>query len=215
MRLLLRWLSPSLLGPSAGRGRRGQAPPDPPAPSTPAARLVLLCVAPSCLLLSNFARNSPVAISEFELVSLELQRFWAVSKSDRGKLRADLVSPRPCHRPRAPLSFSNFARNSPAACSNIEFVSLELQRFRAVSKSDHGKLCATFAEVVIAVTLGSLCRSRAPWSGSSVPSGALHTGGPRCAVRCHASRCDSGQAPPPASTTAWSARLLCVQHFRT
>ena len=37
---------------------------------------------------------------------------------------------------------SNFARNSSAACSNIEFVSLELQRFRAVSKNDRGKLCA-------------------------------------------------------------------------
>ena len=77
-------------------------PPDPPAPSTPAARLVLLCVAPSFLLLSNFTRNSPVTISEFELASLELERFWAVFKSDRGKLRADLVSPRLCRHPRAP-----------------------------------------------------------------------------------------------------------------
>ena len=77
-------------------------PPDPPAPSTPAARLVLLCVAPSCLLLSNFARNSPVTISEFELASLELQRFWAVFKSDRGKLRATFVSLVSCHRPWAP-----------------------------------------------------------------------------------------------------------------
>ena len=102
VRLLLRWLSPSLLGPSAGRGRRGQAPPFPPAPYTPAARLVLLCVAPSCLLLSNFARNSPVTISEFELASLELQRFWAVFKSDRGKLRATFVSLGSCHRPWAP-----------------------------------------------------------------------------------------------------------------
>ena len=60
------------------------------------------------------------------------------------------------HRSQAPLSPSNFARNSPVACSNIEFISLELQRFRVVSKNDRGKLCATFAEVVIAVTLGSL-----------------------------------------------------------
>ena len=74
----------------------------PPASFTPAARLVLLCVVPSCLLLSNFARNSPVTISEFELASLELQRFWAVFKSDRGKLCADLVLPRLCRRPRAP-----------------------------------------------------------------------------------------------------------------
>ena len=51
----------------------------------------------------NFARNSPVTISVFELASLELERFWAVFKSDRGKLRADLVLPRLCRRPRAPL----------------------------------------------------------------------------------------------------------------
>ena len=121
VRLLLRWLSPSLLGPSAGRGRRGQAPPDPPAPYTPAARGVL-CVAMRVSATqarprhpraprpgqcgycasSTFARNSPVTISEFELVSLELQRFWAVFKSDRGKLRADFVSPRLCRRARAP-----------------------------------------------------------------------------------------------------------------
>ena len=87
---------------SAAHGHRSQAC-VPPAPFTPAVRLVLLCVAPSCLLLSNFARNSPVTISEFELASLELQRFWAVFKSDRGKLRADLVLPRLCRRPRAPL----------------------------------------------------------------------------------------------------------------
>ena len=107
-------------GPPASRPRRepparrvdslsGQALPPPTGtaaspfgPSTPAARLVLLCVAPSCPLLSNFARNSPVAISEFELVSLELQRFWAVFKSDRGKLRATFVSLGSCHRPWAP-----------------------------------------------------------------------------------------------------------------
>ena len=72
------------------------------------------------------------------------------------------------HRARSRRRPVNFARNSPAACSNIEFISLELQRFRAVSKSDRGKLCATFAGVVIALTLGSLCRSRALWPGSAV-----------------------------------------------
>ena len=51
---------------------------------------------------NTFACNSPVTISVFELASLELQRFWAVFKSDRGKLRADLVLPRLCRRPRAP-----------------------------------------------------------------------------------------------------------------
>ena len=54
---------------------------------------------------------------------------------------------------------SNFARNSSAACSNIEFVSLELQRFRAVSKNDRGKLCAKFVwrwpcEPVLALPTG-------------------------------------------------------------
>ena len=48
------------------------------------------------------------------------------------------------HLSPAPLSSSNFARNSPVAYSNIEFVSLELQRFRRVLKSDRGKLCAKF-----------------------------------------------------------------------
>ena len=88
-------------GPTAAHGHRSPAL-RPSGASTPAVWLVLLCVAPSCLLLSNFARNSPVTISVFELASLELERFWAVFKSDRGKLRADLVSPRLCCRPRAP-----------------------------------------------------------------------------------------------------------------
>ena len=38
----------------------------------------------------------------------------------------------------------NVARNSPAAASNLEFVSLELQRFERHLKTDRGKLCATF-----------------------------------------------------------------------
>ena len=46
-------------------------------------------------------------------------------------------------RPLAPI-LSKLARNSPAAPSNIEFASLELQRFPAVSKNYRLKLCATF-----------------------------------------------------------------------
>ena len=42
---------------------------------------------------------------------------------------------------------SNVARNSPASISNIEFRTLELQRFRAVSKNDRGKLRATFVVI--------------------------------------------------------------------
>ena len=38
----------------------------------------------------------------------------------------------------------NVARNSPAAASNFEFASLELQRFERHLKTDRGKLCATF-----------------------------------------------------------------------
>ena len=46
-------------------------------------------------------------------------------------------------RPLAPI-LSNLARNSSAAPSNIEFASLELQRFPAVSKNYRLKLCAKF-----------------------------------------------------------------------
>ena len=49
---------------------------------------------------------------------------------------------RHCGRPG--LTRSNFARNSPAITSNIEFVPLELQRFRVISKNDRGKLRAKF-----------------------------------------------------------------------
>ena len=54
----------------------------------------------------------------------------------------------------APPPPINFARNSPAACSSIEFVSLELQRFWGVLKNDRDKLRAKFG-----------CRwgSRRPW----------------------------------------------------
>ena len=38
----------------------------------------------------------------------------------------------------------NVARNSPAAASNIECASAELQRFERRLKTDRGKLCATF-----------------------------------------------------------------------
>ena len=84
------------------------------------------------------------------------------------------------HLSLAPLSSSNFARNSPVAYSNIEFVSLELQRFRAVSKSDRGELCAKFVwrwpcERVLAQPTGrSLHRGRVLWFLRCLP---LHTCG--------------------------------------
>ena len=94
----------------------------------------------------------------------------------RGELRSAcrlVVRPVSASAPR----HSNFARNSPAACSNIEFVSLELQRFRVVLKNDRGELCATFAGVVIAVTLDPLLAAGAvarPF-GPSGFSGALQS----------------------------------------
>ena len=44
-----------------------------------------------CRRLSNFARNSRLAVSNVELVSLELQRFREVSKNARDKLRAKFI----------------------------------------------------------------------------------------------------------------------------
>ena len=133
-------------GPAAAHRHRGQAPQ---ASRRPIGRCLLsVCCRPGpaaahrhrgqALWHSNFARNSPTTFSNIEFASLELQRFWAVLKSDRGKLCAKFVWRWSCRR------LSNFARNSPAACSNLEFVSLELQRFWAVLKSDRGKLCAKF-----------------------------------------------------------------------
>ena len=40
------------------------------------------------LSISNSARNSSMTHSNFEFASLELQRFWGISKNDRDKLRA-------------------------------------------------------------------------------------------------------------------------------
>ena len=163
-------------------------------------RRPLLCEVPEWFP-SNVARNSPASISNVEFRTLELQRFRAVSKNDRGKLRATFVWGQSVHRsaarpsgalragaawcfalpvvssvwcsalPVVPLVFwasvassleisewfpSNVARNSPASISNIEFRTLELQRFRVVSKNDRGKLRATF---VWTVTCCSTTRS--------------------------------------------------------
>ena len=146
--------------------------------------------------------------------------------------RVGATQARPCRRPQAPQpgpleaqpshtptpqashptlpaliaeSTPNFARNSPTTLSNFEYRSLELQRLWMVSKSDRGKLCATY------VSLGSCHRLWAPQLDFSGPSGALHTSDAWRAVCCQARRCDSGQAlPPPTGTAALSARLLWV-----
>ena len=96
----------------------------------------------------------------------------------------------PCHRPRAPLpgpgllyvaqwwlSIINFACNSPVACSNIEFASLELQRFQGLLKFGPIELHAKF------VWLWSCDRPPAPWRvpaarGPPVPSGPSAPSGP-------------------------------------
>ena len=81
-------------------------------------------------------------------------------------------------RPIAPLP-SNLARNSPAAPSNIEFASLELQRFRMVSKNYRLKLCAKFVWARPAIArrrrgLARVLRTRPcspAWSAPPTPSG--------------------------------------------
>ena len=81
-------------------------------------------------------------------------------------------------RPIAPIP-SNLARNSPAAPSNIEFASLELQRFRAVSKNNQIKLCAKFVWARPAIARRRRGKALPPptgtsaWSGSRGLSGAF------------------------------------------
>ena len=75
------------------------------------------------------------------------------------------------------LSIITFACNSPAACSNIEFASLELQRFLGLLKFGPIELHAKF------VWLWSCDRPPAPWRvpaarGPPVPSGPSAPSGP-------------------------------------
>ena len=104
--------------------------------------------------LNNVACNSLGIISNIEIESLELQRLWAVSKTDLGELHATFgwVSPeregskryrrlRPARHaarpPRgasatrpglvpAPRFLNNVARNSPVPISDFEIALLEL-----------------------------------------------------------------------------------------
>ena len=104
----------------------------------------------------------------------------------------------PCHRPRAPLpgpgllyvaqwwlSIINFACNSPVACSNIEFASLELQRFLGLLKFGPIELHAKFVwrwpcEPALALPTGrSPHRGRVLRLLGCLP---LHAGGAWCAV---------------------------------
>ena len=98
------------------------------------------------LSISNFARNSSMTHSKFGFASLELQRFWGVSKDDRDKLGATFGWRWCRRRPRAPKSgpasalthiaavLLNIACNSPTTLSNYEFTTSELQRFQTLLK---------------------------------------------------------------------------------
>ena len=92
------------------------------------------------------------------------------------------------------LSIINFACNSPAACSNIEFASLELQRFLGLLKFGPIELHAKF------VWLWSCDRPPAPWrvpaargppapSEPSAPSGPFRSPGPTSALRTSGAWC--------------------------
>ena len=99
-------------------------------------------------------------------------------------------------RPIAPLP-SNLARNSPAAPSNIEFASLELQRFRMVSKNYRLKLCAKF--VWAGPAIARRRRGQAWSQGLAVltgPSGgAPHLWRGFCTIRSLPSACRRRVAP--------------------
>ena len=74
----------------------------------------------------------------------------------------------------------NFARNSALPHSNIEFASLELQRFWDISKNDHDKLRAKCGGGSVVAAHGCRVRAPPPPTGTAArpfgPSGALHIG---------------------------------------
>ena len=112
----------------------------------------------------NFACNSPTTTSNLEFRSLELQRFQPLLKLLPIELHASFWRQRratthgtatsPHHHPPAPqpgpttplipVPTPNFARNSPTTTSNIEFRSLELQRFQPLLKLLPIELRASF-----------------------------------------------------------------------
>ena len=86
----------------------------------------------------------------------------------------------------------NVARNSHAFTSNVESTSLELQRFRVVSKSDRGKLRAKF------VWRLSGLRPRVPWLAQCLEARPCSPDPPPSAPGC-ISGCRWGFAPLEAS----------------
>ena len=104
-------------------------PPVPPASSTPVVTGVLACgwarrrEVQLWLSISNFARNSSMTHSKFGFASLELQRFWGVSKDDRDKLGATFGWRWCRRRPRAPKSGPASAPQAPPRPSLISLLS--------------------------------------------------------------------------------------------
>ncbi len=111
---------------------------------------------PACAACGPRVFRAPASLAAREIATRELRSEWSISKPARA-LRSLRRPPHlwglVCWRvagssPRCPARpcrhLIDFARNSPAISSNFEFVSLELQRFRVVSKNDRVKLRAKF-----------------------------------------------------------------------
>ncbi len=122
-------------------------------PAAPASSPTPLIPAPT----PNFACNSPATISNLEFTTLELQRFQTLLKLHPIELHATFLeeSPAATHRHRdqaphpaiaraIPAPTPNSARNSPTTISNLEFITLELQRFQTLLKLHPIELHATF-----------------------------------------------------------------------
>ena len=135
----------------------------------------------------NFACNSPATISNLEFTALELQRFQTLLKLHPIKLHATFRRASPGttahgHRDQAshpatthviPAPTPNSACNSPTTISNLEFTTLELQRFQTLLKLHRIELHATFRRAGPAATHGH--RSQALGNlaviGTGIPRG--------------------------------------------
>ena len=146
----------------------------------------------------NSARNSPTTISNLEFPTLELQRFQTLLKLHPIELRATFLRTSPAatahgHHRRAPAASHrhraqaphpaithaipappNSARNSPTTISNLEFPTLELQRFQTLLKLHPIELRATFLRTSPAATAHghrAQALSNLAVSGTGIPRG--------------------------------------------
>ena len=131
-------------------------PPLPPAPSTLAGPVVLVCPARP-----RHRTRAPQPGSLFS------------PAPSTPAVPVVLVCPaRPRHRPRAsPLMLTNFARNSPTTVSNLECASLELQRFQRLLKLPSNELRATFLEPAVSYVLHQRIQECSVFRGPTVPRG--------------------------------------------